>query len=251
LRVAALYDIHGNLRALEAVLAEVAKYRPDRILVGGDVALGPMPREVLEVLAGLGNRVLYLRGNCDREMVSALRSDAAGLPAWGARTRWAAERCTSSQIELLSTLPTTQVLDIDGMGPTLFCHGSPRSDSEILTRITAGHRLRAALGDTRQRVVVSGHTHVQYDRTVSGVRWVNPGSVGMAYADVRGAYWATFGSGLTLRNTAYDVERAVADVRTSGFPDGDEFVEKYLRHCPDPAHTTAYFEGLAERSSQE
>src|SRR5262249_53854467 len=106
LRVAALYDIHGNLRALEAVLAEVAKLRPDRILVGGDVALGPMPRRVLELLAALDDRVVYLRGNCDREMVAALRSDAPAPPPWGARTRWAAEHCTPAQIQLLGSLPT-------------------------------------------------------------------------------------------------------------------------------------------------
>src|SRR5262249_8388423 len=161
----------------------------------------------LELLAALDDRVVYLRGNCDREMVAALRSDAPAPPPWGARTRWAAEHCTPAQIQLLGSLPTTLVLDIDGLGPTLFCHGSPRSDNEILTRITAGHRLRSALGDARQRVVVSGHTHVQYDRTSAGVRWVNPGSVGMAYAAVRGAYWATLGPDVALRNTAYDVER--------------------------------------------
>jgi len=101
-----------------------------------------------------------------------------------------------------------------------------------------------------QRLVVSGHTHVQYDRIASGLRWVNPGSVGMPYAHVRGAYWATFGPDVALRNTAYDVERAIADVRSGGFPDGEEFIEKHLRHCPDPDEATTFFEGLAEGASK-
>src|SRR5262249_33666242 len=225
--------------------------RPDRILVGGDVALGPMPREVLELLASLGDRVAYIRGNCDREMVAALADGATAHAPWGARMRWAAERCTPAQIQLLGTLPTTRVLDIDGLGSTLFCHGSPRNDNEIITRISSEHRLRDLLADVEQHVVVSGHTHVQYDRTAAGVRWVNPGSVGMAYAQVRGAYWATLGPDVALRNTAYDVERAVADVRASGFPEGNEFIDKYLRHTPDPDAATVFFEGLAEGTGAE
>ena len=107
MRIAALYDIHGNLRALDAVLAEVEKYAPDKILIGGDMALGPMPREVLERLETLGSRVVYVRGNCDREMVAALGGEFAHATPWGTRTRWAAERCTIAQMRLLANLPTT------------------------------------------------------------------------------------------------------------------------------------------------
>src|SRR5881628_2048949 len=129
MRVAALYDIHGNLRALEAVLAEVERFAPDRILVGGDIALGPMPRETLERLGSLAEPVTYIRGNCDRMMAEA----GGGDSPWGERTRWAAARCTPIQLGLLGGLPTTATLDVEGLGPTLFCHGSPRSDEEILT----------------------------------------------------------------------------------------------------------------------
>ena len=245
MRVAALYDIHGNLRALEAVLAEVERFAPDRILVGGDIALGPMPRETLERLGSLAEPVTYIRGNCDRMMADT----GGGDSPWGGRTRWAAARCTPIQLGLLGGLPTTATLDVEGLGPTLFCHGSPRSDEEILTRISPEHRLHAALGGAKQGVVVSGHTHVQYDRVAIGRRWVNPGSVGMAYAESPGAYWATFGPEVTVRCTPYDVDRAIADVREAGFPDPDEFIGKYLLARPDPAKASAFFESMAEASS--
>lgn len=246
MRVAALYDIHGNLRALEAVLAEVEAFAPDRILVGGDVALGPMPRETLDRLLSIGERLTFVRGNCDREMVNALEGAMTPGFGWGARTQWAATQCSPAQMALLASWPTSVELEIDELGPVLFCHGSPRRDDEIVTRVSPDHRLEAALGGASQRVIVSGHTHVQDDRTAFGRRWVNPGSVGMPYAEAPGAHWATFGPVVTLRRTPYDVERTIADTRASGFPDPDEFVEKYLRQPPDPAAATARFEKMAE-----
>jgi len=243
MRVAALYDIHGNLRALEAVLAQVEVEAPDHILVGGDVALGPMPCETLDLLLALGGRVTFIRGNCDREMISP-SMDAARSP-WGARTAWAAERCSDAQRQLLASLPTAVALDVGDLGRVLFCHGSPRRDDEILTRVTPERRLRAVLTGAEHGIVVSGHTHVQYDRLALGKRWVNPGSVGMAYELRPGAYWAMLGREVSFRRTEYDVERAIADVRASDFPDPEEFVEKYLLSQPDPGEATARFEQMA------
>src|SRR5262245_31179904 len=170
MRIAALYDIHGNRPALEAVLEEVDRIRPDLILVGGDVALGPMPRETLDMLMARGDGVRFIRGNCDREMVEAHRVGGSGDQAerpkkpWSERTEWAARQCTPEQRALLAELPTTLALNVDGLGPTLFCHGSPRSDDEILTAVTPETRLEEVLRGVTQPLVVSGHTHVQYDR---------------------------------------------------------------------------------------
>jgi predicted phosphodiesterase len=246
MRIAALYDIHGNLRALEAVLAEVEKLSPDRVLIGGDMALGPMPRETLELLATLGDRAAYIRGNCDREMVAALGGEFAHSTAWGVRTRWAAERCTIAQMRLLSSLPTTLTFPIDGLGEVLFCHGSPRRDDEILTRVSSPARLRVALGGRSLPRVVHGHTHVQYERTVGATHWICPGSVGIPYESEPGARWAVFGPGVTLRVTPYELERTVADVRAAKFPDADEFIEKYLREPSGPDKASVFFESLAE-----
>jgi predicted phosphodiesterase len=248
MRVAALYDIHGNLVALEAVLAELERLAPDHILVGGDVALGPMPRETLERLATLGDRVTYIRGNCDREMATPTEAFKSG--AWGMRTAWAASRCTPAQVALLAGLPTTATLAIDGLGPVLFCHGSPRHDDEILTKLSPDERLRAVLSGKEPPVIVSGHTHVQYERDALGRRWINPGSVGMAYEREAVACWAMFGPEVSLRRTPYDVERAIRDVRASGFPDPEEFVEKYLRQRPDPDEASAFFENMAATAPQ-
>ena len=246
MRIAALYDIHGNLRALEAVLAEVEEYAPDRILIGGDMALGPMPREVLERLETLGSRAVYVRGNCDREMVAALGGEFAHATPWGTRTRWAAERCTIAQMRLLAGLPTTLTLAVDGLGDVLFCHGSPRRDDEILTRVSSPQRLRVALAGRNLPRVVHGHTHVQYERTVGTTHWICPGSVGIPYESEPGARWATFGPGVTLRCTPYDMERTIADVRAVKFPDADEFIENYLRKPSGPDKASVYFESLAE-----
>jgi putative phosphoesterase len=246
MRIAALYDIHGNLRALEAVLEDMKTFAPDRVVIGGDMALGPMPRETVELLATLGDRAVYIRGNCDREMVAALGGEFSHASPWGARTRWAAERCTIAQMRLLSSLPTTVTLEIDGMGDVLFCHGSPRRDDEILTKVSPHSRLRAAMiGSVRPRVV-HGHTHVQYERSVAGTHWICPGSVGLPYESEPGARWATFGPGVTLRRTPYDVERTIADVRAARFPDAEEFIEKYLLAPSGPDEASAFFESLAQ-----
>ena len=244
MRIAALYDIHGNLRALDAVLAEVEREAPDRILVGGDVALGPMPRETLDRLLVIGDHVTFIRGNCDREMAAPVPGAAAS--AWGERTRWAAARCTPEQLRLLASLPTSVSLEVAGLGRVRFCHGSPRRDDEILTRLSPEPRLRAALAGDEHRCIVSGHTHVQYDRVALGRRWVNPGSVGMAYASEPGAYWAMFGPDVSLRHTAFDVSRVADDTHAAGFPDAEEFVAKYVLTRPDPGEASAFFEKMAE-----
>ena len=177
MRVAALYDIHGNLPALEAVLAEVEEAEPDVVVVGGDVVLGPMPSETLELLLGLGERALFVRGNCDRLMNEEVTE--GGLNA--DRARWSAEQLERGQRAWLAGLPDTQSVDVDGLGATLFCHGSPRSDEEILTAISSELRVAEAVAGVSEPVVVCGHTHVQFDRLAAEKRLVNAGSVGMPY----------------------------------------------------------------------
>ena len=149
MRIAALYDIHGNLPALEATLAEVDALACDRILVGGDVALGPMPRETLDLLMARGDRVQWIRGNCDREMAASAESTPDPTQPLGERTRWAWEQLTPPQRTLLADLPLTAEIEIDGLGGVLFCHATPRSDHEIVTRRSPEAQLAALLADTR------------------------------------------------------------------------------------------------------
>jgi diadenosine tetraphosphatase ApaH/serine/threonine PP2A family protein phosphatase len=243
-RVAALYDVHGNLPALVAVLAEVEEAGVDAVVCGGDVCIGPMPVAVLERLLALGERALFLRGNGDREI--AADPPGAGSGLWVERTRWSAERLTRGQRAWLAALPPTQTVDVDGLGPVLFCHGSPRSDEEIITRISPESRVAEALAGTDEAVVVCGHTHVQFDRRVPGRRLVNAGSVGMPYEAEPGAYWAVLGPGVELRRTGYDLDAAAAAIRATGFPGADELAAENVLTVPSAEEATEQFERMAQ-----
>jgi putative phosphoesterase len=242
-RVAALYDVHGNLPALEAVLAEVERCRVDVVVVGGDVAIGPMPRECLERLRALGDRAVFVRGNGDREIASVPAGDDGDL--WTARTRWSATQLDAEELEFLTGLPTTQSLHVRGLGRVLFCHGSPRDDEEIVTMLTSEERLAPMLHDVAEATVVCGHTHVQFDRAVDDKRVVNAGSVGMPYEVRPGAYWALLDRGVELRRTGYDLEAAAAAVRASGFPGADELAAENVLTTPGPTEASEHFERQA------
>ena len=207
MRVAALSDIHGNLAALEAVLAEVPG--DALIVVGGDTAMGPLPAETLARVRSLGDRARWVRGNADREL-----GDEAGGLAPPHLVDWVRSRLSQEEIAFLHALPEQQVVDVDGLGPTLFVHATPRNDVEIFTELTPAERLLPVFSHVRERTVVCGHTHMQFDRTVGGVRIVNAGSVGMPYEDEPGAYWALLGPDVELRRTAYEPQ-----LEGSGFPD--------------------------------
>jgi predicted phosphodiesterase len=230
--LAALYDVHGNLPALEAVLGEVGD--ADTIVVGGDVAAGPWPSETLELLLGLGDRVHWLRGNADRELVE---TDRRGL-APPEVLEWIRARLSDEHFAFLAELTLTQTLDVDGLGSVLFCHATPRNDEELLTRISPDERWHAALEGVVEHLVVCGHTHVQFDRTVGDVRVVNAGSVGMPYEEASGAYWLRLGPTVEHRRTEYDVEDAAQRIAAAGWPeewpaatpeDATEFFEKISR----------------------
>ena len=199
MRVAALYDVHGNLPAPEAVLAEADA---DVIVLGGDVVGGPFPAETLERLRGLGERVSWVRGNSEREVFEGSPPREAGPPP-GELERLRAS-FTDAQLEFLYRLPERVELDVGGLGRVLFCHATPWNDLDIVTPLTPDERLRRILDGVAADVVVAGHTHMQDDRVVGDVRWVNAGSVGMPYEDAPGAYWALLGPEVELRRTVYD-----------------------------------------------
>jgi putative phosphoesterase len=188
--VAALYDIHGNLAALEAVLAEVPA--DATILVGGDVcAGGGQPSETLARLRELGDRVVWLRGNADRELYPG--EEGLAPPGSLDATRAA---LTEEQIEFLHGLPETQQID-----DVLYCHASPRNDVDIFTERTPEERITFLFEGLDVSTVVCGHTHTQFERTVAGLRVVNAGSVGMPYEEEPGAYWLL---DLEHRRTPYE-----------------------------------------------
>jgi predicted phosphodiesterase len=227
-RVAALYDVHGNLPALEAVLAEV----PDdaAIVSGGDVFSGPMPAETLARLRDHGPRVSFVRGNADRDL-------GPYDERWRERYEWMLAQLSPDEWALAEAWPTTVTLEVDGFGETLFCHGTPRSDLEAITAITSEERLREILSGVSQSTAICGHTHHQFDRRIDGTRVVNAGSVGMPYEDRPGAYWALLGPDVELRRTEYDLGAAAEAIRATSYPDPEEKIELLMN--PHPAAEAA------------
>ena len=206
MRVAALYDIHGNLPALEAVLAELG--RVDLVLVGGDVVWGPWPQETMDVLRTLPS-VEFIMGNADRDVFDRKEGD------WKQTNDWCADRLSDDHVEFLRTRPAT--LSLDGV---LYCHGSPQSDTDHITVGTPDERILSWCSDVRDRTVVCGHTHGQFERMVGDLRVVNAGSVGEPFGD-RGAYWAIVdGADIELRFTPYDVDATADAIVATGYPYG-------------------------------
>lgn len=228
MRVAALYDVHGNLPALEGVLAEVDAEGVDTIVSGGDLASGPFPVEVFDRLV-TRPKVAFVRGNVEREVLG--RSDLHGAAL-------AAERLGRERLAVVETWPLVVELDVDGVGSVLFCHATPRDDDEIVTQLTPDVEVSEAFTGV-VGIAVVGHTHVQFDRCVGELRLVNAGSVGMPYEGRRGAFWALLGPSVELRRTTYDVEAAAAEIRARGV----EELAQWLLEPPDPREVTEDFEG--------
>jgi putative phosphoesterase len=218
-RVAALYDIHGNLPALEAVLAEADD--ADLIVVGGDVAWGPMPEATIDRLMELRGRARFVMGNADREVLTGL--DESGRKDVAEVTAWVHDRLTDRHHDFLESFESTLTLRIEALGETLFCHGSPRSDTEGITETTPDDDITEMVAGLDAEVVVCGHTHRPFDRVVGNVRIVNPGSVGLPYGE-NGAFWALFAPDVTLKRADYDFGMAARLFEQSGVPHASEFI---------------------------
>jgi predicted phosphodiesterase len=183
MRVAALYDIHGNLPALEAVLEAVRQADVDQIVVGGDVIPGPMPRETLGRLLDLGLPTHFIHGNGELAVLAQMAGTrTASVTYWGTMTgarppesiieiyRWTAAQPQPEFEPVVARWPKTLQLEIDGLGQVLFCHSTPRSETEGFTRLTPEDRLLPIFGGLNASVVVCGHTHMQFDRTIGPTR---------------------------------------------------------------------------------
>ena len=246
--VAALYDVHGNLPALDAVLADPAFARAAAVVVGGDVAAGPLPAEVLDRLAGLDVPVRWVRGNADREVVAHFdRGDTDhslyGTDAPAERADAFTAACiTRAHRDLMAGFE--ELVHLDG---ALYCHGSPRSDDEIITALTPSERLEPMLAGVDEALVVCGHTHHQFELCAGEQRVVNAGSVGMPYEGKAGAYWLLVTDGEpAMRRTEYDVEAAARALRASRFPDVDDLIRESLVEPVEAAFVARHFEGRVE-----
>jgi predicted phosphodiesterase len=239
MRAAVLADIHANLPALEAVLDEPDVAAADAVVLLGDIALGPMPAETLGRLAELGDRAVWVHGNCEREMITVFDGGEVPGPN-GADAAASAGLIGRAHRDRLDGLPLAVTLDIDGLGPTLFCHASPRRDDEMLLVDSPPDRWAAALDGVGAGIVVCGHTHMPFDRLAGGRRVVNPGSVGMPYGHP-GAGWALLGPDVTLRRTMYDAQAAAEVIGASRHPGAQQWAAEYvLNHYSDTEALEAF-----------
>ena len=241
--VAALCDIHGNLPALDAVLADPAFARADVVVIGGDVAAGPLPAEALDRLAQLELPIRWVRGNADREVVASFDrgdTDASVHPDDPAARAdaYTAGRITRAQRDLLAGFE--DVVSLEG---ALFCHGSPRDDNEIITAFTPAERLAPMLDGVDEALVVCGHTHHQFELRAGDQRVVNAGSVGMPYQGDAAAFWLLVEGGEhELRRTDIDVDAVAAAIRASGYPDAEHLIEMCLVEPVEAAYVARLFE---------
>ena len=240
MRVAALADVHGNAPALEAVLAEVEREAPDLIVFCGDLTWGPLPEETIALVRSLNAQ--FVRGNAERELLALFDE----LPAEATeRQRFLVERHDAARAHVRRRVPRPASSSRStALGPTRFCHGSPRSDEELVTEATPPERAREFLAGVEERAVVTAHTHVSYERRVDGTLLLNPGSVGLPYEGRPGAYWALLGPGVEHRRTDYDLDEAEPRIRSGGNPFADLTME-LLRTPPTRAEAIEHAEQRA------
>jgi predicted phosphodiesterase len=259
MRVAVLNDIHGNLPALEAVLSEVREHDIDQMVIGGDVFPGPMPRETLECLLGLELPVQFIYGNGELGMLAQMAAkDPSEVTYWGTTSgfvlpeplrelvRWSARQLYPDYQQLLASWPMTLRLAIDGLGEVLFCHGTPRSEVEVFTRLTPEAPLLPLFEGLNVPVVVCGHTHMQFDRMIGTTRVINAGSVGMPFGEP-GADWLLLGPDVRLRHTTYDFEKAAVRIRATSYPQAGDFAENSILRPPTEAAMLEQFTFISFR----
>lgn len=209
------------------------------MIVGGDVIAGPFPLQSLELLDELAIPTRLLLGNAESETLRCV----AGRPPRGLSARadeeaqWLAQQLPAETLHAISRWPATIELDMERWGRVLFCHATPESDTRVFTERTPEATLASEFSPLRADLVVCGHTHMQFDRRIAGVRVVNAGSVGMPFGR-SGADWLILGDALDFRHTEYDLEDAARRIRTSVYPHAETFAAQSVLSPPsqDQAH---------------
>ena len=227
MRIAAIYDIHANLPALEAVIAEIRQQEVDGVVVGGDVLPGPMPLETLERLQDLELPVQFIYGNGEIAVLEQLAGrDPTAVPEpYRPIIRWTAEQLDPKHERFLAAWPKTLCRDLPGLGEVLFCHATPRNENECFTRLTPESQLLPAFAGVSAALVVCGHTHMQFDRQVRGIR------VGMPFGSPL-AQWLLLGPEVELRRTRYDLGQAAERIRGTAYPQAGDFARNSVLDPP-------------------
>jgi diadenosine tetraphosphatase ApaH/serine/threonine PP2A family protein phosphatase len=242
MRIAALYDIHANLPALQAVLQDIRQLELDHVVVGGDVLPGPMPRETLSCLRSLKLPVQLIYGNGEVAVLEQMagKEPRAVPEQFRPMIRWTAEQLDPEQNRWLSAWPKTLRVHIAELGEVLFCHATPRDENEIFTRMTPEERLLSIFDGLNVPLVVCGHTHMQFDRMIGRTRVVNAGSVGMPFGEP-GADWLLLGPDVQLRHTSYDLTEAAERIRRTDYPQAQDFAAHNILQPPSQAQMLEVF----------
>ena len=233
MRVAAIYDIHGNLPALEAVLSEINNERVEMIVVGGDVIVGPMSRECLDLLLKSNTQIHFILGNCESAVIQKMTGESElELPEMALKdVEWTSRQLNSKHLNIISSWRETLSFELEGLGKILFCHGTPHSNNEIFTKHTSIEKLIPIFGPTNADVIICGHTHMQFIRDVQNIKVANAGSVGMPFGNP-GAFWIMLDEKIALRKTEYDFEDAAKRVLNTSYPNSKSFAEENILNPP-------------------
>ena len=237
-RVAVIADVHGNAPAFEAVIAEMRARQPDVVVSCGDLSWGSLPGETVALARALADEVtcVFVRGNAERAL---LEPDADGSPS--ERALWMRANHSDDDLDFIRGFVETAVVAVEGLGAVRVCHGSPLSDKDCITPATPDERLRPLVAGLKESVLVSAHTHVQFDRRVAGIRSINPGSVGLPYEGRHGAFWALLDDDVTLLHTEYPLSETIRRYTATDDPLAETMV-KMLEDPPTRAEAIEHAE---------
>lgn len=235
MRIAALYDIHGNFPALKAVLQDVYAENVDLIIVGGDVVAGPMPLETLRLLQDVSSIIptQYIHGNAESEVLRYLvGEEIKGLSERAnEEAQWVGNCLSSVQRDLILSWPLTLQYELDGWREVLFCHATPHNDIDIFTRTTPAVSLLPIFKNLAASLVICGHTHMQFDRVIGHTRVVNAGSVGLPFGHT-GADWLMLDQEIEFMHSDYNLAEAAERIRASDYPHAESFATNNVLQAP-------------------
>jgi predicted phosphodiesterase len=206
-----------------------------------------MPAETLDCLGRLEIPAVFIRGNGEREVLALLdgTSSTAVPEPYLPAMRWVGQQLQSARRHWIETWPETATVEIPDIGQVLFCHATPRSDTEVFTRLTPEALVRPAFDGLTVQTVVCGHTHMQFERRIGGRRVCNAGSVGMPFG-APGAYWLLMGPDIQFRHTAYDLRSAASRIAGTRYPQAREFASGSVLSPPSEERMLEVFGRAAE-----
>ncbi|GLC89680.1 metallophosphoesterase family protein [Lysinibacillus piscis] len=226
IRIAAIYDIHGNYQALEAVLNEIDKENVDKVIVGGDLAWGPQPKKVIDTLYARKDDFIFIMGNSDREIFEQFKNPQSIGNMVQELNQWCIDELTTEQLEWLGSFKFSHK-----EGDALFIHGSPRSDTEAIRLDTPESDVYEMIKNENTLVIVCGHTHIQFKRHISSKEVINAGRGLQSRA--KGACWLLIHADeYILRVTEYDFENAAREILLEGAPYKEDFAD----HVKNPPY---------------